>query len=39
MRTRMLAETAALPVTVVDGTEHPDAVLAKVLVATGEPGC
>ncbi len=39
MRTRMLAETAALPVTVVDGTEHPDAVLAKVLVATGERGC
>lgn len=39
MRVRMLAETAGLPVTIVDGTASPDTVLAKILSAVGEMSC
>jgi len=35
MRARMLAEVEDLPLTIVDGTAHPDVVLAKILSAVG----
>lgn len=39
LHTRMLAEVGELPVTVVDGTAHPDEVLAKILAAVGGRPC
>jgi thymidylate kinase len=39
LRARMLAEVKGLPVTVVDGTASPDAVLAKIVSAVGEAAC
>ncbi len=36
MRARMLAEVRDLPLTIVDGTAPPDAVLAKILSAVGD---
>lgn len=38
LRARMLAEVKGLPLTVVDGTASPDAVLAKIVAAVGEAG-
>jgi thymidylate kinase len=35
LRARMLAEVKDLPVTIVDGTAAPDAVLAKIVSAVG----
>lgn len=39
LRTRMLAEIKGLPVTIVDGTAAPEAVLAKIRSAVGEARC
>jgi thymidylate kinase len=39
MRARMLAEIGGLPLTIVDGTASPDAVLAKILSAVGDAEC
>ncbi|MEV4141643.1 hypothetical protein AB0J72_56990 [Dactylosporangium sp. NPDC049742] len=39
LRTAMLAEIRDLPVTVLDATAGPDAVLAKVAAAIGAPRC
>jgi thymidylate kinase len=39
LRAAMLAEIRDLPVTVLDATAAPDAVLAKVAAAIGAPGC
>jgi thymidylate kinase len=36
LRERMLAEVNDLPVTVIDGTAHPDVVLAKIRSAVGD---
>jgi thymidylate kinase len=36
MRTRMLAEVKDLPLTIVDGTAHPDVVLAEIVSAVRE---
>jgi thymidylate kinase len=39
LRARMLAEVKGLPLTIVDGTASPDAVLAKIRSAVGEAAC
>jgi thymidylate kinase len=39
LREAMLAEVGGLPLTVVDGTAPPDAVLAKIVSAVGDAGC
>jgi len=39
LRDRMLAEVKGLPLTVLDGTAAPDAVLAKIVSAVGEAPC
>jgi thymidylate kinase len=39
LRELMLAEVKGLPLTVVDGTAAPDAVLAKIVSAVGEAAC
>ena len=39
MRARMLAEVRDLPLTIIDGTDPPDSVLAKILSAVGGRTC
>jgi thymidylate kinase len=39
LRTKMLTEVGELPLTVIDGTAAPDAVLDKIVSAVGEAAC
>lgn len=39
LRTMMLAEVGELPLTIIDGTDTPDAVLDKIISAVGETAC